>query len=71
MYGNTDAFLHAHVVPRCDWEPDGYRSMPPFGYPRHRWADPRYQLSWERHADLHAQLRARLLAGMAGVRREP
>ncbi|WP_217177631.1 diadenosine tetraphosphate hydrolase [Streptomyces sp. AC495_CC817] len=28
IQGNTDAFLHAHVTPRYDWEPDGIVGWP-------------------------------------------
>ena len=34
IYGNSDPFLHAHVVPRYDDEPEDYRQMPPFAYPQ-------------------------------------
>ena len=32
--GNTDPFLHAHIVPRFQSEPDGYRKGLPWSYPR-------------------------------------
>ena len=34
ILGNTDAYLHAHIIPRYDWEEDGLRKMPVWLYPR-------------------------------------
>lgn len=33
IYGNLDPFLHAHVVPRYENEPEEYRSIPPMSIP--------------------------------------
>ncbi|MEV8528788.1 MULTISPECIES: diadenosine tetraphosphate hydrolase [unclassified Streptomyces] len=44
ILGNTDAFLHAHVWPRFDWEPSDLVSRPVWLYPRERWSDQRYAL---------------------------
>ncbi len=69
IYGNADAFLHAHVFPRYDWEPEEYRRRPPFSYPADRWTDARHQLADERHGALRADLRAQLerLGGARGT----
>lgn len=40
ILGNSDAFLHAHIWPRYDWEPAEFRSGPVWGYPSHRWRTP-------------------------------
>ena len=40
ILGNTDAFLHAHVWPRYDWEPPEIVPGPVWLYPRERWSDP-------------------------------
>jgi len=33
ILGNTDAYLHAHIIPRYDWEEDSLRKMPVWLYP--------------------------------------
>ncbi|MFL0411986.1 hypothetical protein ACH0AH_12480 [Microbacterium paludicola] len=40
ILGNTDAFLHAHIWPRYDWEPPEIVGDPVWLYPRERWTDP-------------------------------
>ncbi len=69
--GNTDAFLHARVFPRYEWEPAEYASLPPFRYPRDRWTDPRYLLAEERHTSLKAELQVHLRDVMAKAGRTP
>ncbi|MFC3979972.1 diadenosine tetraphosphate hydrolase [Streptosporangium jomthongense] len=44
ILGNTDAFLHAHVWPRFDWEPADLVSKPVWLYPRDNWHDNRFAL---------------------------
>ncbi|MFJ4657315.1 diadenosine tetraphosphate hydrolase [Nocardia sp. NPDC088792] len=44
ILGNTHTFLHAHVWPRFNWEPDDFVGMPVWLYPRGNWSDPRYAL---------------------------
>lgn len=44
ILGNTDPFLHAHVWPRFEWEPQDVVSRPVWLYPRERWGDERYAL---------------------------
>jgi diadenosine tetraphosphate (Ap4A) HIT family hydrolase len=34
VLGNTDPLLHAHIVPRYMTEPDEFRRMPPWSYPK-------------------------------------
>jgi diadenosine tetraphosphate (Ap4A) HIT family hydrolase len=69
ILGNTYAFLHAHVFPSFDWEPEEYVGRPPFRYPGDRWTDPRYLFSDERHGALKSQLRTELLALLADTGR--
>lgn len=45
ILGNTDAFLHTHIWPRYDWEPDQYRRMPVWLYPSEHWSDPAHALT--------------------------
>ena len=50
ILGNTDAFLHAHVWPRYEWEgPEAYRT-PVWLYPPERWSDAAFALGPEHDA---------------------
>ncbi|MEU9058790.1 diadenosine tetraphosphate hydrolase [Streptomyces sp. NPDC048430] len=44
ILGNTDSFLHAHVWPRFEWEPNDLAGAPVWLYPRDRWSDERFRL---------------------------
>lgn len=55
ILGNTDAFLHAHVWPRYEWEPAEIVGKPVWLYPPDRWHDPATTLSAE-HNDLRGTL---------------
>ncbi|MEU1850403.1 diadenosine tetraphosphate hydrolase [Streptomyces sp. NPDC019990] len=44
ILGNADGFLHAHVWPRYDWEPEDLVRLPVWLYPRRRWSEERYAL---------------------------
>jgi len=57
VLGNTDAFLHAHVWPRYEWEPPDIIGRPVWLYPTERWHDPATALGAQ-HADLRAALTA-------------
>jgi diadenosine tetraphosphate (Ap4A) HIT family hydrolase len=51
ILGNTDEYLHAHVWPRYNWEPQEYRAGPVWRYPHaQRFAD-EHAYSDERHGD--------------------
>lgn len=56
ILGNTDAYLHAHVFPRYDWEPTDHAPMPVWLYPRDRWSDPTYRYDEQRHAELRRRI---------------
>jgi diadenosine tetraphosphate (Ap4A) HIT family hydrolase len=47
ILGNTDAFLHAHVWPRYEWEPADLVGRPVWLYPAERWSDGRFALGPE------------------------
>lgn len=51
ILGNTDAFLHAHIWPRYEWEPADLVGRPVWLYPRERWTDEHFALS-SRHDPL-------------------
>ncbi|WDZ92881.1 diadenosine tetraphosphate hydrolase [Nocardiopsis sp. HUAS JQ3] len=59
ILGNTDAFLHAHVWPRFDWEPPDLVGRPVWLHPRDRWTDPRHALG-PRHDVLREAIGAEL-----------
>jgi len=59
ILGNTDAFLHAHIWPRYEWEPSDIVGMPVWLYPSDRWSDPASALG-PAHDDLRAALTAEL-----------
>lgn len=59
ILGNTDAFLHAHIWPRYDWEPAELVTQPVWLHPRENWSDPALRLSAE-HDGLRADLAAAL-----------
>ncbi|MET9102654.1 HIT family protein [Streptomyces antibioticus] len=55
ILGNTDPFLHAHVWPRFDWEPEELVGRPVWLYPPERWSDPEFALG-PRHDVLRAAI---------------
>lgn len=57
ILGNTDAFLHAHVWPRYDWEPMELVGKPVWLYSPKHWSDEGFRLGTE-HDELRAQLTA-------------
>ena len=60
ILGNTDPFLHAHIIPRYEHEPEALRSKPAFLYPRDRWTDPTWQYDETAHGELRAALEREL-----------
>lgn len=63
ILGNTDSFLHAHVWPRFDWEPDHLRPMPVWLYPKEMWTSKDYRLS-----EVHDELRREIAVAIDHVR---
>lgn len=59
ILGNTDPYLHAHVWPRYDWEPEHVVGRPVWLYPVERWSDPATALGPE-HDVLRAELTAEI-----------
>ena len=64
IYGNRDPFLHAHIFPRYDWEPEELKMHPVWRYPDEKWTDRRYQYNEEKHGELRKRLKEALLDGM-------
>lgn len=61
ILGNTDAFLHAHVWPRYDWEPAEVVTKPVWLHPAERWADPGTRLG-PQHDGLRSALTRALIS---------
>ena len=61
ILGNTDAFLHAHVWPRYEWEPPELVRKPVWLYPAERWSDAETALG-QQHDALRAAIAGRLTA---------
>ncbi len=61
IQGNHDAFLHAHVWPRYEWEGPDHVWRPVALHPLERWHDPRPEtVLGPQHDDLRADLVAEL-----------
>lgn len=56
IYGNQATFLHAHIFPRYEWEPEYHRRNPVWTYPESNWTDVDYQWDPMRHKDLMQKL---------------
>ncbi|MFT3889079.1 MAG: diadenosine tetraphosphate hydrolase [Arachnia sp.] len=59
ILGNNDAFLHAHIWPRYEWEPAELVVKPVWLYSPDHWSDPRFALG-EEHASLRAEIAAEI-----------
>jgi|SRR5690606_12203043 len=59
MYGNSDAFLHAHIFPRYEWEPEDKKPYPVWQY-GDLWHWKELQYSDEKHSKLRQQITDRL-----------
>lgn len=62
ILGNLDPFLHAHVWPRYEDEPEAHRPLPPLVIPADYRDAPEHQYDPERHDVLRLALRNWLLA---------
>jgi diadenosine tetraphosphate (Ap4A) HIT family hydrolase len=64
VYGNTAPVLHAHIVPRYDWEPAERITQPIWTYPVGKWRD----MPLDYDPAPHAKLRDKLHAALQEVR---
>ncbi|AUY51217.1 diadenosine tetraphosphate hydrolase [Streptomyces sp. CB01881] len=64
ILGNRDTYLHAHVWPRFDWEPEHLVQKPVWLYPADRWSDEQYALGPQ-----HDAIRAAVAAELDALRR--
>lgn len=60
ILGNTDAYLHAHVFPRYEWETEERRKMPVWLYDKSNWSNNATAYSIEKHGALRAQISRKL-----------
>ena len=60
ILGNTDAYLHAHIIPRYDWEEDSLLKMPVWLYPQEYRTSPEFEFSETKHAELKRRLTEKL-----------
>jgi diadenosine tetraphosphate (Ap4A) HIT family hydrolase len=56
ILGNTDAYLHAHIIPRYAWEEDDLRRGPVWRYPRENWSREEYQYNELKHGEMKHRL---------------
>ncbi|MFG2846014.1 diadenosine tetraphosphate hydrolase [Kitasatospora sp. NPDC048296] len=59
ILGNKDPFLHVHIWPRFDWEPEHLVEKPVWLYPPTNWQDPQHALG-PAHDALRAAITAEL-----------
>jgi diadenosine tetraphosphate (Ap4A) HIT family hydrolase len=71
ILGNTDTDVHAHVIPRYNWEPAGRILTPVWLYPLAEWSDSKYAFSETAHGDLKRQIAAQLVLLMDRAATEP
>ena len=56
VYGNLDPFLHAHIVPRYEWEEPEHRTIPPLMYPQDIREHDAHRYERNRHFDLQEKI---------------
>lgn len=61
IYGNSDSYLHAHIFPRYEWEPEARRKMPVWQYPKEMWSDPEHQFNDEQHGEMREKITRKIL----------
>ncbi len=64
IYGNTAPYVHAHVVPRYDWEPPERVVMPIWQYPPQIWTDPDHAFDETKHGALKQRIAEALTQAM-------
>lgn len=62
---NTDHYLHAHIQARYDWEPEEYRGIPAWMYPKEQFYGKEYEYSEEVHGEMKKAIEE-YLQGVAG-----
>ncbi|MBM7847069.1 HIT family protein [Arthrobacter roseus] len=59
ILGNADPFLHAHIWPRYEWEPEELRRLPVWFYPKANWQSEAFQLG-PQHDSIRGAITKRL-----------
>ena len=60
ILGNTDAYLHAHIIPRYAWEEEGLRKQPVWLYPKEQRQSPEFEFNEQKHGELKKMLTDKL-----------
>ncbi|MFE6709106.1 HIT family protein [Bacillus thuringiensis] len=61
IYGNSDAFLHAHIFPRYEWEQEERRKMPIWQYPKEMWIDQQFQFDNKKHGEIKESIAQKII----------
>ena len=56
ILGNTDAYVHAHIWARYEWEPEQYIGGPVWRYPKETRFDQAQTFSLEKHGHLKQEI---------------
>jgi diadenosine tetraphosphate (Ap4A) HIT family hydrolase len=64
ILGNTDSYLHAHIIPRYSWEEDPLRRQPVWLYPRNTERTRTAMYSDQKHGELKCRLKDALKGWM-------
>lgn len=62
MLGNQEPALHAHVIPRYEWEQAELRSKPIWSYPPEEWGAAEHTFDPHKHRDLIERIGSALRA---------
>jgi diadenosine tetraphosphate (Ap4A) HIT family hydrolase len=60
IYGNTDVYLHAHIFPRYEWEPEERIPKPVWLYSDDHWFDSKFHFSMDEHGKMKEELANKL-----------
>jgi diadenosine tetraphosphate (Ap4A) HIT family hydrolase len=62
ILGNQDPFLHAHLIPRYEWEAEAFKPLSTWRYPEEIWTRSEHLFCAERHTELRDKIKRQLLA---------
>jgi len=61
ILGNKDAFLHAHIFPRYEYEDEIHRAKPVWLYSSDNWTNPEFQFDQDKYQEKRMALQKKLL----------
>ncbi|MCR1900048.1 hypothetical protein NSA47_13850 [Irregularibacter muris] len=61
ILGNTDAFLHAHIFPRYEYEEEKYKTKPVWLYDPSNWSNPEFQFKQDKYQEKRLALQKKLI----------